>query len=374
MQTSPANRYIPLDGLRGVAAIGIVAFHVASGRFVWLQSFYLLVDFFFVLSGFVLWPSIPHERVGLARSSGRFIVKRVFRFWPLVIAALVFAMVVLPGIRPLFGQTPWDSPAYGFPPLEQVGVIAAAFALLQIVVTPALFFDFPLWSLSAEWFANVIATPLAWVKHGLGILLLVVVGYVLLAYGLHSDAFWIYGADGPVAWGPIRGWESLGRALIGFGLGLLLRKYLDRLTGLRNWWMLVISLALIATMPVWVIATHATTFTYNITLWSAPIFALFILQITRFNVLPGTRWGRFLEFLGVYSFGIYVFHGPIRSVWLLFGAPSVATLPSKIFVSTYQIIGITALSIAVTYLARRFVEAPIQKWGKRVVGRMPVDK
>ena len=50
-----ADRFVLLDGLRGVAAFAVILDHVPGG---WLGDLvpgrYLSVDFFFVLSGFVL--------------------------------------------------------------------------------------------------------------------------------------------------------------------------------------------------------------------------------------------------------------------------------------------------------------------------------
>jgi peptidoglycan/LPS O-acetylase OafA/YrhL len=56
LRSQKKTHYIVLDGLRGVAAISVFAFH---GRW-WLpqiitfQHGYLAVDFFFMLSGFVI--------------------------------------------------------------------------------------------------------------------------------------------------------------------------------------------------------------------------------------------------------------------------------------------------------------------------------
>ncbi len=53
-----AERFIALDSLRGLAALAVMLFHI--GDFGWLggldaiQHAWLLVDFFFVLSGFVI--------------------------------------------------------------------------------------------------------------------------------------------------------------------------------------------------------------------------------------------------------------------------------------------------------------------------------
>lgn len=367
------NRFLPLDGLRGLAAIGVLSFHVvvsATSDFPQLDSLYLLVDFFFVLSGFVLWPSIPQERRQLGRAYGAFTLKRVFRFWPLVIVALLIATFVLQLERDVFMlHDNWDPPfgyVTGMSDLHKVGIFASAYLLLQIWVPPALYMNVPLWSLSAEWFANLIYGALSWLKYGIGIIGLIVVGYGMLGWGLMNDTEWIDGI------GPIRGWEALGRAMIGFGLGLLLRKNLDLLARFRNWWMLVIALALVAMLPFIEKETHFDSYRYAITLYAAPIFALLILQVSTFTANPNGRWGKFLAFLGTYSFGIYVFHQPLMQAWnTIMGTPSGGKYNDDwIWFFLLEASGLTFVCILITFLARRFVEAPLQKLGKKIIARV----
>jgi peptidoglycan/LPS O-acetylase OafA/YrhL len=367
------NRYLPLDGLRGLAAIGVLSFHVVvwpTSDFPQLDSLYLLVDFFFVLSGFVLWPSMPSRAAGLGRSTGVFVVKRVFRFWPLVIVSLLLATFLLQLERDVWmAQDNWDTPfgyVTGVSGLEKFGIFASAYLLLQIFVGSAQAMNVPLWSLSAEWFANLFYAPLAWLKYSAGIIALIVVGYGMLIWGLLSDQDFIGGS------GPIRGWEALGRALLGFGLGLLLRKHLHQLERFRTWWMLIISLVLIAALPFIEKDTHFDSYRYAITLYAAPIFALLILQVTKFNANPAGRWGKFLAFLGTYSFGIYVFHQPLLQAWNnIMGVPGGGKYNEDwVWFFLAEASGLTFVCILITFIARKLVEAPLQKLGKKLVARI----
>ena len=383
MSETTTSRYLPLDGLRGVAALGVLSFHVvvsATHDFPQLDSLYLLVDFFFVLSGFVLWPSIPQRSAKLGRETGVFVIKRVFRFWPLVIVALLLATFVLQIERDwLMMHDNYDPPfgaVVGVSDAAKVGIYASAYLLLQIFVPAALFINVPLWSLSAEWIANLIYAPLAWVKYSIGIIGLIAVGYAMLTYGLMTDQDWIIGSDGFGGIGPIRGFEALGRAMIGFGLGLLLRKHLDKLARLRNWWMLLLALVLIATMPVWVASNGFNSYRYAITLWAGPVFALLIWQVSKFQASPASWWGKFLAFLGTYSFGIYVFHQPLMQVYnVIFGTPSGPFIENWWLFFLAEASGLTFVCIFITFIARTFVERPLQRVGKTLVGRItkPVD-
>ena len=370
MTPAPQHRFLVLDGMRGIAALGVLAFHVtvsATSDFQQLASFYLFVDFFFVLSGFVLWPSMPQRGTQLGRASGVFILKRVFRFWPLAITALIVALIALNSERDVLLSRDNFNPPYGslagLPADERVHILVIAFLLLQVLLASAIAINVPLWSLSAEWIANVIYAPLTAVKWGMGIILAIIAGYVMLWYGLTSDASFIEFS------GPIRGFEAVGRAFLGFGLGLLLRKYLTQLSRFRNWWMLVISIALVVSLFFIEDAWHWDSYRYNITYFAAPIFALLILQLTKFEVTPGTRKAKVLAFMGVYSFGVYVFHQPlIQWTNIVLGTPSGAYPPGKwVYFFLVESVSITIVSILFTLVARTLVEAPLQRIGKRLI-------
>ena len=89
------GRHLPaLNGLRGVAVIGVVAYHLQLG---WAKGGYLGVDLFFVLSGFLITTLLLEEWVGAGRISlGAFWGRRARRLLPalfLVVAALAVYLV-----------------------------------------------------------------------------------------------------------------------------------------------------------------------------------------------------------------------------------------------------------------------------------------
>lgn len=90
------HRYAALDGLRGIAALGVVLYHAGAGLHLpWLvPRGYLAVDFFFVLSGFVLARAYG-ERLADRRMSGlSFLKKRYARLWPVACAGTVLGIVL----------------------------------------------------------------------------------------------------------------------------------------------------------------------------------------------------------------------------------------------------------------------------------------
>ena len=354
--------------MRGIAALGVLSFHVVvDSYYEQLDSLYLLVDFFFVLSGFVLFPSMVSSRSGYVKKVGGFILKRIFRFWPLVIAALLFSLFIiemeLAYLRRNGGfAVPYGS-FVGKGPNAYWEAVIAAFLLLQIIISSAIAINAPLWSLSAEWFANLLFAPVTAIKWGLGIIVLIVAGYLMLAYGMSTDTSWIKQV------GPIRGWEALGRAVLGFGLGLMLRKYLTQLSRLRNWWMLLIALA--GLVALYYLPQYIGYMTCYV---AAPIFALFILQLTKFQVRASSWWGKFLAFLGAYSFGIYVFHFPLTQMYVtLFGGceskcGNVRAAAVQQFLT--EAVVVSFFAILVTFLAHWAIERPLQKLGQKLISRV----
>jgi peptidoglycan/LPS O-acetylase OafA/YrhL len=94
--TAVTGRHLPaLNGLRGVAVIGVVAYHLQLG---WASGGYLGVDLFFVLSGFLITTLLLEEWKGSGRISlAAFWGRRARRLLPalfLVVAALGLYLVL----------------------------------------------------------------------------------------------------------------------------------------------------------------------------------------------------------------------------------------------------------------------------------------
>jgi peptidoglycan/LPS O-acetylase OafA/YrhL len=90
------RRYESLDGLRGIAAIAVVLFHINWSNHITethlVRQGYLFVDLFFVLSGFVLSRAYG-DTIHTLRHAAGFLTLRFFRIYPLHIAVLlVFVM------------------------------------------------------------------------------------------------------------------------------------------------------------------------------------------------------------------------------------------------------------------------------------------
>lgn len=191
--------YELLDGLRGVAALLVVIYHVFEGIdavanngavITVLNHGYLAVDFFFMLSGFVMSYAYD-DRLGRSMSTGAFFLRRLVRLHPMMIIAACIGLLSF-GIQNAMAAegaaAPWS-------------MVAMAFfcACLFIPAWPGAGFDvrgngeiFPLngpaWSLFFEYVANVVYGLLLFRLSTRGLSLLVaLLGAGLCWYAL-SDA------------------------------------------------------------------------------------------------------------------------------------------------------------------------------------------
>ena len=140
-----------LTGARGIAAWAVVLYHLRlsipglpGAAEAVLSKGYLAVDFFFLLSGFVIWLAW-HDRV--AGECWRFWQKRIARIWPLHLAMLGFAVALALALQ-------WrGSPDRAFPWAE----LPLHLLLLQEWgTTSSLHWNDPAWSISAEWGAYLL--------------------------------------------------------------------------------------------------------------------------------------------------------------------------------------------------------------------------
>jgi peptidoglycan/LPS O-acetylase OafA/YrhL len=84
-----------LDSLRGLSALVVVFYHMNFNSFLYnlplVRHGYLFVDFFFVLSGFIMYYN--YDRIAGLGGFGRFMGMRFFRLYPLHLAMLMVFVV-----------------------------------------------------------------------------------------------------------------------------------------------------------------------------------------------------------------------------------------------------------------------------------------
>ena len=89
---APSIHFRVLDSWRGVAALLVAVFHLnilsAIYSLDFIRNSYLFVDFFFVLSGFVITHNYAN-RLGTLEGVGTFALRRLGRLWPLHVVVLL---------------------------------------------------------------------------------------------------------------------------------------------------------------------------------------------------------------------------------------------------------------------------------------------
>ncbi|MEP7210552.1 MAG: acyltransferase [Alphaproteobacteria bacterium] len=143
-----------LTSLRFWAALWVLVFHyrpylgVEAVSWGVLQKGYLAVDFFFMLSGFILAHVYRGQLQAGAYSHGGFVLKRLARIYPMHITTL--AAFVAIGLLALAAGLHVEDPArYDWRQLPQTILLVHAW------IGSGEAFNFPSWSISAEFFAYI---------------------------------------------------------------------------------------------------------------------------------------------------------------------------------------------------------------------------
>lgn len=210
-----AHRFLVLDSWRGICALLIVLFHFPADNFMndnsFMNSGFLAVDFFFVLSGFVV-TSAYAARLQSPKNIKRFVFVRFGRLYPLHL----FMLCAFAGFELLRIAAPKLAGGGDVPFSGPTNLQSLATNLLLIHgwgIESGLTWNSPSWSISAEFFAYLyfaLVTGILPKMWRLPVLAAVIVAapVVLVLYSPHyMDASFDYG---------------LIRCLFGFSLGVML--------------------------------------------------------------------------------------------------------------------------------------------------------
>ncbi len=308
-QSAP-HRYLVLDSWRGIAACFIALIHVQLGMNSHLrefQSFYnasLFVDFFFVLSGFVIFANYA-QRLSEGFGFWRFMLLRFGRLWPLH----VFVLGIYIGFELLQMAVPQLGSAATFEPFSQTGE-SPAYILSALLLVHAMGF-FPddivsfsgaSWSISTEFyayalFALMILLLKKHIKIGLAVVF-IASGWFLYSSGIHLlGTFFQFGfirciysfSAGAMLWYVLKAYEGRIAAAI------------DRVKGWN-----VLEISMIAALAWFLKDLARTEFELLITLLFATMILVFSYErgfVSRLLKMRG------FVLLGTLSYSIYLLHG-----------------------------------------------------------------
>jgi peptidoglycan/LPS O-acetylase OafA/YrhL len=363
-QTKP--HYEILDGLRGVAAIMVLAFHVLEAYYVTrsdgyldqiLNHAYLAVDFFFLLSGFVIGYAYDDRWKG-GMSIVNFLKRRIFRLHPMVIFGTVFG-----GVMFYFGASEL------FPQIKDVTFITLiAYAVLGILMIPTppsvdirgwkemYTLDAPIWTLAFEYIANLLYALV--IRKFTKIMLAILVAFAACAT-LHLTL-----TQGDV----IGGWTidskhmpiGFTRLMYPFFAGLLLYR-LGKVIRIRQAF-LWCSLLLVAVLSVPRIGGVESAWMNGI-YEAAIILAVFpiIVAMGAGGKVKKKRTSRLCKLLGDISYPVYLVNYPICYVHTAWISDNKLTLAEAGLVS----LAVFAVILLISYVATRFYDIPVRKWLRR---------
>ena len=359
--------YELLDGLRGVAALLVVWYHVfegyafAGGTLIeGINHGYLAVDVFYILSGFVIGYAYD-DRWGKSLTLKNFFKRRLIRLHPMVVMGAVLGAVTFT----LQGSVQWD----GTHVATSLVMLALLCAMFFIPAVPGAAYEvrgngemFPLngpsWSLFFEYIGNLLY---ALVLHRLSTRLLtgvvVVLGVALAAFATFDVSG--YGNIG-VGWtlDTVNFVGGLLRMLFPFSMGLLLSRRFKPVRVRGAFW--ICSLILL-------VLFHVPYLPGNEAICLNGVFeALCIVVVFPLLIVLGASGAttdafstRVCKFLGDISYPLYITH--YAFMYLFY-----AWLIEKgyfTFGETWQVaLCVYVWNVVVAYLCLKLYDEPVRRW------------
>ena len=383
--TIAGERFLVLDSWRGICALLVALFHFPTASMVsqsaFIGSSYLFVDFFFVLSGFVIASSYGN-RLNQPEEVARFALVRFGRIYPLhLIMLAAFAgfellRLMLPQLHGA-GVAPFTG---GF---DLKSLVANLLLLQGVGFEDQLTWNAPSWSISAEFFAYLlfagvvfVAGARAWVWF---VAAAVTAPLFLLGFSTHHmDVSFDFGFI---------------RCLYGFSLGALLAWFQhDSIAGTRQalarggprvaW--TVAEIVMVAVIVLFVSLAGDNDLGIAAPLVFALALFLFAHEGGWVSALLRTP---FMLRLGALSYSIYMVHIFVQSRLInvaglverklglgLIGDIVLRGQPAMGFgagwMGSMAIIVMLVATIAVSWITWRFVEMPAMAWFRRLSKRI----
>lgn len=332
-----------LTGARGIAAWWVVLYHLRlslpplpEAAQLLLAKGYLAVDFFFVLSGFVIALSW-RERIsgGGWAAVPSFLKRRFARVWPLHAVVLTGGAAMATALWATGRHMPADFPFAELP---------LHYLLIQNWgLTPALAWNDPAWSISAEFAAYLVFPALVLATKGRratpALLVTAIVGVAAALWGLNA----LRGADSLNV--DIAGFGVV-RCLAGFGIGMIVHALWRGRSGFTALCAIAVGAAMLGMAG---IVGEA---------FAVPlVFAGLVLWLARSD--PRALGGTALHRLGEWSYATYLAH------FLMWKAFKLAFVDAPGPVG-WPLIGLyLTIVLVASALLYRFVELPAQAWINR---------
>ncbi|MCE9143824.1 acyltransferase [Bacteroides fragilis] len=359
--------YHLLDGLRGVAALMVIWYHVfegyafASGTTIdTFNHGYLAVDFFFILSGFVIGYAYD-DRWGKNFTMKDFIKRRLIRLHPMVIMGAVVGAITFY----IQGSVQWDGTHIGI----SMVMLSLLCTIFFIPAMPGVGYEvrgngemFPLngpcWSLFFEYIGNILyALFIRRLSNKALTIVVVLLGVALASFAIFNVSG--YGNIG-VGW-TLDGVNFIGgllRMLFPFSMGMLLSRNFKPMKLRGAFW--ICTLVMIALFAVPYLEGTESICTNGIYEAFCIIIAFpILLWIGASGTTTDKKSTQICKFLGDISYPIYVIHYPFMYLfyaWLI---------KNQLFTlgETWQVaLCVYAWNILFAYLCLKLYDEPVRKY------------
>ena len=393
-------RYEILDGLRGVAAVLVVCYHLFETYFHGapnqpINHGYLAVDFFFVLSGFVIgyayddrWDrsrtqSSSSKAKGAYFTLWTFFKRRLTRLHPMVVFGTFFGALMFYfgscAEFPIINETPW---------WMVLLVMLWCFTLIPLPNTMDIRgwaetnpLNGPAWSLQWEYIANILYA-LIFRKLSKKALAVCVAFFAVMTVVLclNIDVFGFLEERSWASYTVVGGWSTtpgqlqvgLTRLLYPFFCGLLVSRlfnsknktlttFLSPLTSKHGFWWCSLMILVVLGMPWLGIGTEGDVRWTNGLYEAFAILVCFplIVAIGAGSSVLGGKSATINKFLGDISYPLYITHYPLiymQMSWV--DSHKDAPLGMHIFVAVCIIV----LAILLAYGSYKLYDLPIREW------------
>ena len=357
-------RYDLLDGLRGVAALMVILYHVGEGfatssRDQVINHGYLAVDFFFVLSGFVIGYAYD-GRWQRGMSTANFILRRIIRLQPMVVIAVLLGVLSFV----IQGCEKWDGTAVSTSSV----VMSLICGLFLIPAMPGTAPEvrgngemFPLngpsWSLFFEYIGSLFY---AFFLHRMSTRVLTiftaVAGIILacVAIGNGSGDFHL-----GVGWTAANGgfWMGLARMTFSFSAGLLMSRRFKPVRIGGAFWICSALIVAVLSVPFVGGETCPVANGFYDALCTLIVFPA-IVYLGASGITTDAWSQRTCEFLGAISYPIYIIHYPFMYMfyaWVWSCGLS--------FSQVWPVAGAIIVTVIVlAWLFLRYYDEPVRRW------------
>lgn len=365
-RATASAKLVELESLRGLAALLVVFYHIPKWNPMLnagvVNNAYLMVELFFVLSGFVIFNAYA-EKICVRKDLLRFQLLRFGRLYPVHLLFLLAFLAI--ETTKYFAEARLGISVHNSRPFEEndFGAFAKNIFLVQAVLPDQpVTFNYPAWSISVEFYTylafGLVVLFLGEAKHML-FALIATASLVMLGMG------WTFGS------------ENLLRCLAGFFVGCLTAQAIRNTKLKLPGYVSLIVMALIVIFLQLKPAKHFDMVVYFLT--SALVASLILAPQGLLNRILSFRA---LVWLGAISYSVYMSHATV--VWVVKQIIRVVLKRPEVIARDGQSIpqlsnmdallanlAIVASVLLVSAAVYHFIEMPMRERSRRLVfGRL----